>query len=80
MDVCCEVGVSHVDVRKVLAEATGVAPGDVERVPLTQEQYNRALDYLRKWPSRTYAHHQPEQVALPVESSTEGIPPWHWER
>jgi hypothetical protein len=60
LDACCEAGVSHVDVRKVLAEVTGVAPGDVERVPLTREQYRRALDYLRKWPSRTYAHHQPE--------------------
>jgi hypothetical protein len=80
MDACCEVGVSHLEVRAVLAEATGVAPGDVERVPLTREQYNRALDYIRRWPSRTYAHHQPEQVALPVESSTEGIPPWQWER
>jgi hypothetical protein len=80
LDACCKAGVSHVDVRKVLAEATGVAPGDVERVPLTREQYRRALDYIRRWPSRTYAHHQPEQVALPVESSAGGIPPWHWER
>jgi hypothetical protein len=80
LDACCKAGVSHLEVRKVLAEATGVAPGDVERVPLTREQYNRALDYLRRWPSRTYAHHQPEQVALPVESSAGGIPPWHWEK
>jgi hypothetical protein len=79
LDACCKAGVSHLEVRKVLAEATGVAPGDVERVPLTREQYNRALEYIRRWPSRTYAHHQPEQVALPVESSTEGIPPWQWE-
>jgi hypothetical protein len=80
LNACCEAGVSHLEVRKVLAEATGVAPGEVEKVPLTRAQYQRALDYLRRWPSRTYAHHQPEQVALPVESSTEGIPPWQWER
>jgi len=79
MDVCCEVGVSHGDVRAVLAEATEVALGDVENIPLTREQYNRALEYIRRWPSRTYAHHQPEQVALPVESSAGGIPPWLWE-
>jgi hypothetical protein len=79
MDVCCEVGVSHGDIRAVLAEATGVAPGDVENIPLTREQYNRALEHIRRWPSRTYAHHQPEQVALPVESSAGGIPPWLWE-
>jgi hypothetical protein len=110
LDACCEAGVSHVDVRAVLAEATGVAPGDVERVPLTREQYNRALEYIRRWPSRTYAHHQPEpspsrrreeepkQTSFPPDSSasrgfkprgagkppvspsTEGIPPWLWER
>jgi hypothetical protein len=87
LDVCCEVGVSHVDVRAVLAEATGVAPGNVERVPLTREQYNRALEYIRRWPSRTYAHHQPEptdalleQAVLPLDPSAGGIPPWHWDR
>jgi len=83
LDACCKAGVSHLEVRKVLAEATGVAPGDVERVPLTREQYNRALDYLRRWPSRTYAHHQPEpspsrrreevpeQTALPLDALAE---------
>ena len=71
----------------MLAEATGVAPGDVERVPLTREQYNRALEYIRRWPSRTYAHHQPEpspsrrreelpeQTALPLEQSAQGVLP-----
>jgi hypothetical protein len=81
LDACCEVGVSHVDVRAVLAEATGVAPGNVERVPLTREQYNRALEHIRRWPSRTYT--PPEQAALPLEhlaeSSTGGVPPWLWE-
>jgi len=55
----------------------------VERVPLTREQYNRALEYIRRWPSRTYAHHQPEpspsrrreelpeQTALPLDALAE---------
>jgi hypothetical protein len=87
MDACCEVGVSHVDVRAVLAEATGVAPGNVERVPLTRAQYQRALDYIRSGQFRTYAHHQPEptdalpeQAVLPLDPSAGGIPPWHWDR
>jgi hypothetical protein len=80
LDVCCEVGVPPSDVRAVLADACGVSPGDVENVPLTRAQYQRALDYIRSGQFRTYAHPQPEQVALPVESSTEGIPPWQWER
>jgi hypothetical protein len=82
LDACCEVGVSHGDVRAVLAEATGVAPGDVENIPLTRAQYQLALDYIRRWPSRTYT--PPEQAALPLEhlaeSSTGGVPPWLWER
>jgi hypothetical protein len=78
LDACCEVGVSHVDVRAVLAEATGVAPGDVENIPLTREQYNRALEHIRRWPSRTYT--PPEQTPLPLDNPAGGIPPWLWER
>jgi hypothetical protein len=77
MDVCCEVGVSHLDVRAVLAEATGVAPGDVENIPLTRAQYQRALEHIRSGQFRTYT--PPEQAALPLDNPA-GIPPWLWER
>jgi hypothetical protein len=82
LNACCEVGVPPSEVRTVLAEACGVSPGEVERVPVTRAQYRRALDYIRSWQFRTNA--LPEQASLSLdalaESSTEGIPPWHWER
>ena len=80
LDACCRAGVSHLQLREVIASAAGIPKSNVGTVPLTRAQYQRALDYIRSGQFRTYAHPQPEQVALPVESSTEGIPPWQWER
>jgi hypothetical protein len=87
LDACCSAGVSHLQLREVIASAAGIPKSNVGTVPLTREQYNRALDYIRRWPSRTYAHHQPEptdalpeQAVLPLDPSAGGIPPWHWDR
>jgi hypothetical protein len=87
LDACCRAGVSHLQLREVIASAAGIPKSNVGTVPLTREQYNRALDYIRRWPSRTYAHHQPEptdalpeQAVLPLDPSAGGIPPWHWDR
>jgi len=46
LDACCRAGVSHLDLRKVIAEAAGIPKGDVGNVPLTREQYRRVLKYL----------------------------------
>jgi hypothetical protein len=78
MDVCCEVGVPPSDVRAVLAAATGVAPGEVENIPITRAQYQRALEHIRSGQFRTYT--PPEQAALPLDNPAGGIPPWLWER
>jgi hypothetical protein len=87
LDACCRAGVSHLQLREVIASAAGIPKSNVGTVPLTREQYKRALEYIQRWPSRTYAHHQPEptdalpeQAVLPLDPSAGGIPPWHWDR
>jgi hypothetical protein len=50
LDTCCRAGVSHVDLRKVIAEAAGISMRDVGVVPLTRVQYQRALKYLSSYP------------------------------
>jgi len=71
LDTCCRVGVSDSEIRQVIATAAGVPLDDVERVPLTRAQYQRAMKYLTEY----------EQTTLPLpEPSASGIPPWHWER
>jgi hypothetical protein len=87
LDAFDRAGVSNLQRRDVIAEAAGIPRGHVGTVPLTREQYNRALEFIRRWPSRTYAHHQPEptdappeQAVLPLDPSAGGIPPWHWDR
>jgi hypothetical protein len=46
LDACCKAGVSHLDIRQVIATAAGIPKGRVGVVPLTREQYRRALRYL----------------------------------
>ena len=46
LDACCKAGVSHLDIRQVIATAAGIPKGNVGVVPLTREQYRRALRYL----------------------------------
>jgi len=46
LDACCKAGVSHLDIRQVIATAAGIPKGSVGVVPLTREQYRRALRYL----------------------------------
>jgi hypothetical protein len=86
LDACCRAGVPHWQLREVISHAAGIPLGNVGTVPLTREQYRRALEHIRRWPSRTYAHHQPEptdalpeQAVLPLDPSA-GVPPWLWER
>jgi len=49
LDACVKAEVSYLQVREVLAEACGCSKHDVERIPLTREQYQRALSYLAQW-------------------------------
>jgi hypothetical protein len=46
LDACCKAGVSHLDIRQVIATAAGIPKGNVGVVPLNREQYRRALRYL----------------------------------
>jgi len=46
LDACCRAGVSHLRLREVLSEATGIPKKLVGTVPLTRSQYRRAIDYL----------------------------------
>jgi hypothetical protein len=82
LDACCRAGVPHWQLREVISHAAGIPLGNVGTVPLTRAQYQRALEYIQRWPSRTYT--PPEQTPLPLEhlaeSSTGGVPPWLWER
>jgi hypothetical protein len=48
LNACCEAGVSHLQIRQVLAEACGISTGDVGNVSLTREQVLRALRYLEQ--------------------------------
>jgi hypothetical protein len=49
LDACVKAEVSYLQVREVLAEACGCSKHDVERIPLTWEQYRRALNYLANY-------------------------------
>jgi hypothetical protein len=46
LDACCKAGVSHLEIRQVIATAAGIPKGNVGVVPLTRAQYRRALRYL----------------------------------
>ena len=50
LDACCRAGVSHLELRKVIAEAAGIPLSNVGTVPLTREQYRRAMAYLANYP------------------------------
>jgi hypothetical protein len=49
LDACCRAGVSHLRLREVLADAAGIPLGNVGTVPLTWEQYRRAMAYLANY-------------------------------
>jgi len=49
LDACCKAGVSHLDIRQVIATAAGIPKSNVGTVPLTWEQYRRALNYLASY-------------------------------
>jgi hypothetical protein len=49
LDACCRAGVSHLELRKVIAEAAGIPLSNVGTVPLTWEQYRRAMAYLANY-------------------------------
>jgi hypothetical protein len=49
LDACCRAGVSHLQLREVIASAAGIPKSDVGTVPLTWEQYRRALNYLASY-------------------------------
>jgi hypothetical protein len=49
LDACCRAGVSHLELRKVIAEAAGIPMRDVGVVPLTRVQYRRAMAYLANY-------------------------------
>jgi hypothetical protein len=49
LDACCKAGVSHLDIRQVIATAAGIPKSNVGTVPLTREQYRRALNYLASY-------------------------------
>jgi hypothetical protein len=78
LDACCRAGVPHWQLREVISHAAGIPLGNVGTVPLTREQYRRALEYIRSGQFRTYT--PPEQAALPLDNPAGGIPPWLWER
>jgi len=58
LNACCEAGVSHLQIRQVLAEACGISTGDVGNVSLTREQVLRALRYLEQLNPRQDVEHQ----------------------
>jgi hypothetical protein len=49
LDACCRAGVSHLELRKVIAEAAGIPMRDVGVAPLTRVQYRRAMAYLTNY-------------------------------
>jgi hypothetical protein len=49
LDACCRAGVSHLELRKVIAEAAGIPMRDVGVVPLTRVQYRRVMAYLANY-------------------------------
>jgi hypothetical protein len=49
LDACCRAGVSHLQLREVIASAAGIPKSNVGTVPLTWEQYRRALRYLASY-------------------------------
>jgi len=49
LDACCRAGVSHLQLREVIATAAGIPKSNVGTVPLTWEQYRRALNYLASY-------------------------------
>ena len=49
LDICCGAGVSHLHIRQVLSDATGIPKKVVCTVPLTRSQYQRAIDYLANY-------------------------------
>jgi len=51
LDACFRAGVSHLRLREVLSEATGIPKKLVGTVPLTRSQYRRAIDYLANYRS-----------------------------
>jgi hypothetical protein len=80
LDACCKAGVSHVDLRQVIATAAGIPKGNVGTVPLTRAQYRRALSYLATYRNTVATDVPPQQAALPLDNPAGGIPPWHWDR
>lgn len=49
LNACVKAGVSHLQVREVLAQACGCSKEEVDKVSLTREQYRRALNYLANY-------------------------------
>jgi hypothetical protein len=49
LDAFDRAGVSNLQRREVIAEAAGIPRGHVGTVPLTREQYKRALEYLANY-------------------------------
>jgi hypothetical protein len=49
LDACCRAGVSHLQLREVIASAAGIPMRDVGVVPLTRVQYRRAMAYLANY-------------------------------
>jgi hypothetical protein len=46
LDACCRAGVPHWQLREVISHAAGIPLGNVGTVPLTWEQYRRAMAHL----------------------------------
>jgi hypothetical protein len=51
LNACCRAGVSHLHIRQVLSEATGIPKEVVCEAPLTRSQYRQAMDYLANYRS-----------------------------
>ena len=49
LNACVKAGVSHLQVREVLAQACGCSKEEVDKVSLTREQYRRALNYIANY-------------------------------
>jgi hypothetical protein len=49
LGACCDAGVSHLQIRQVLSDATGIPKKLVGTVPLTRSQYRRVMDYLANY-------------------------------
>jgi hypothetical protein len=58
LDAFDRAGVSNLQRRRVIAEACGIPIGNVGTIPLTWEQYGRALGYLAKLNPRLNVEHQ----------------------